>query len=118
MRLGCGTWRCCVLLLATVPAGCSQPTSEPLPPPDDPHYADAWITREVEGRLDRDPELSKFEIYVQSTRRVVFLQGAVPSETMRQRAERLAAGASCVVGVRNNIAVIRQPLPKDRPGPP
>ncbi|MDD4891868.1 MAG: BON domain-containing protein [Phycisphaerae bacterium] len=118
MRLGCGTWRCCVLLLATAWAGCSQPKLAPLPPPDDPHYDDAWIVREVSIRLDRDRELSRFQIYVQSTSRVVFLQGAVPSESLRQRAGRLAAGTPCVVGVRNNIAVIRQPLPKEQPGPP
>ena len=91
-------------------AGCDPPNLDPLPAPTDPQYADAAITRQVAIELDRDLKLRPFRINVQTTESVVYLQGALPSEGLRQRAERLAGRVPNVLSVRNNIIVV--------PGPP
>jgi len=103
-----------LLLLAMAVGGCEEPSgSYPLPPPSDPHYADAWIAREVLRRLEGDRQLGRFLIHVQAHETVVYLQGTVPSEELRRRAQQLAERSPYVYAVRNNIAVVTRPLPPD-----
>jgi len=91
-------------------AGCDgRLPGESLPPPDDPHYADAWIAGQVRARLEADPQLGRYLIHVQSDNAVVCLQGTVPEAALRAQAEELAARTPHVHAVHNNIAIAPMP---------
>lgn len=95
--------------------GCDQPAPDPMPRLSDPRYTDAWISQQALIRLDADPQLHPFRFHVQSHETVLFVQGTVPSEALRRRAERVAAGSPYVSAVRNNVSVITVPLPAAEP---
>lgn len=88
-----------------------RPALAPLPSPDDPQYSDAWIGQQVLIRLDRDPLLHPYRFHVQSREAVVWVQGAVPSEQLRQRAERIVRDCPQVKGVHNNVLVVQSGPP-------
>lgn len=66
---------------------------------------DATISTKVRGELIGDKDLNLFKIDVTTYKGVVQLSGFVDSETIKQRAGRVAANVSGVRSVRNDLIV-------------
>jgi hyperosmotically inducible protein len=66
---------------------------------------DGWITSKVKAKLAADPDVSAFEIDVDTTEGVVRLSGTVEDEKARSEAVKLAENTDGVVGVINEIAL-------------
>lgn len=98
-----------LVLLAAGVVGCESPPAQPLPPQYDPEYRDSWITWEVDKRLEEDDQLKDYSIDVQTRDAVVCLQGTLPTETLRQRAEKITLKTPHVFQVYNNINVAPGP---------
>ncbi|MCG3177834.1 MAG: hypothetical protein BIFFINMI_00154 [Phycisphaerae bacterium] len=93
-------------LLAALAGGCDAPIdSSPLPAAGDAQYRDAWLARDIKARLAADDLVGPFLVEVQARDGVVYLQGTVPTEEMRERAGQLAEDPDYVLLVRNNIVV-------------
>lgn len=98
-------------LAAVCVSGCVPSASRQPAMPSDPGLADAWITQQVLARLDGDEQLRPFFFHVQTSGRVVWVQGAVPNEQLRARVGQVVLGTPLVRGVQNNVLAVGQPLP-------
>jgi len=77
--------------------------------------AEAAIPVAIQRSIDGDAELAAYDIKVAGNeRRGITLSGTVPSEHLRNRAERLAENASGAQHVHNDIVVTA--APSDRRG--
>lgn len=81
------------LFASVVAAGCSKA-------PDD-----ATIKSGIEAKFYADPALKSTNLQVVVTNRQVMLAGEVPSQQLKDRAEKLAKSAAGVAGVEDRIAV-------------
>lgn len=70
-----------------------------------PIIDDATITAKVKGALIAEPDLPGVAIDVDTSAKVVTLNGSVASAEQRERAERTAKGVGGVVSVKNNLLV-------------
>jgi osmotically-inducible protein OsmY len=70
---------------------------------------DAALFRSVQRRLLDDEELEELAIAVQVAKGVVTLQGVVPDQDARARAEEVARATAGVVTVENRIEVVSPP---------
>jgi osmotically-inducible protein OsmY len=70
---------------------------------------DATLFRSVQRRILDDPDLDDLAIAVQVTKGVVSLQGEVPDEDARARAEEIARETPGVVNVENRVEVVAPP---------
>jgi osmotically-inducible protein OsmY len=112
----------CVVLAVPSRARGQVTDTRPLDPERNPPSlserakgAEAAIPVTIQRSIDGDPELAPYDIKVAANeRRGVTLSGTVPSERLRNRAERLAETASGAQHVHNDIVVT--PAPSDRRG--
>jgi hypothetical protein len=79
--------------------------------------SDALIATEVRDELRGEDELQAEAITVKAVNGEVTLQGIVPSEEARQRAEDIADDVQGVTGVSNRLEVASAPT-APRPTPP
>ena len=70
---------------------------------------DSTLFRSVQRRLLDDPELDDLAVSVRVVKGVVTLQGAVPDEAARARAEEVAKETPGVVNVDNQVQVVAPP---------
>lgn len=66
---------------------------------------DAWITSKIEAKLAADPEVSAFNVDVDTDDGVVRLSGVVKTSRARNEAADLARNTEGVKRVRNDISV-------------
>ena len=71
---------------------------------------DATLFRSVQRRILDDPELDDLAVAVQASKGVITLQGAVPDEDSRARAEEVARATPGVLKVENRIEVVAPPV--------
>ncbi len=76
---------------------------------------DAWITTKIESKLVADPQVSAFNVDVDTLDGVVTLRGEVEREVARTEAEELARETEGVVAVRNEIRVVSPATATDEP---
>lgn len=69
-------------------------------------YDDAQITAVVKIRLLDDPEVKGLRINVTTVRRVVTLEGRVPSDYAREKAKRITRETGSVVDVEDRLTVV------------
>ena len=70
---------------------------------------DATLFRSVQRRILDDPKLDDLAVSVQVAKGVITLQGAVPDEDARARAEEVARETPGVVNVENRVEVVAPP---------
>ena len=70
---------------------------------------DATLFRSVQRRILDDPKLDDMAVSVQVAKGVITLQGAVPDEDARARAEEVARETPCVLNVENRVEVVAPP---------
>jgi hyperosmotically inducible periplasmic protein len=68
-------------------------------------FDDAAVANRVSAKLGIDPDLRKYDIYVNSEENIVTLRGMVASPQERQEAERIARDSRGVRGVNNMLEV-------------
>jgi osmotically-inducible protein OsmY len=71
---------------------------------------DATLFRSVQRRILDDPELDDLAVAVQASKGVITLQGAVPDEDARARAEEVARATPGVLNVENRVEVVAPPV--------
>ncbi len=86
-----------VALLASVACATNRPVKEQID--------DSVITSKIEAKLGADPQVSGFNVGVDTMGGVVRLSGTVKTEEARQEAEKLARDTRGVVRVENDIEV-------------
>ncbi len=69
---------------------------------------DATVTSKVEAKLAGDPQVSGFNVDVDTMDGVVTLRGEVESATAKAEAEKLARDTEGVRGVRNELSVVEE----------
>lgn len=68
-------------------------------------FNDLGITAAVTGALAKDPNLSAFEIDVDTKSGVVILKGSAPTHSAREKAESIAKNVRGVISVNNQLTV-------------
>jgi hypothetical protein len=76
---------------------------------------DAAIKSGIEAKYYADPALKSTNLQVVATKGQVMLAGEVPSQELKNRAERLARTTSGVEGVEDRIAVVAPALTQQQP---
>lgn len=88
------------LALALILSGCAARRTSPLiPPPPDSSVVDEKILH----FFSRDPDLSRFDLKVNTFRGLVKLDGVVDTEEQRAQATKLSFAVPGVNGVENHI---------------
>ncbi len=92
-----------VLSLGMVLAGCSSNQKKQMKAND---YLDDKVTaRRVENTLHRQHGYTFPEVHVACSNAVVYLEGSVPNEQQRERAEQLARQVHRAKDIQNRIVV-------------
>ena len=88
-----------LLLAVAIGVGCASTQSAGT------QLSDSAITTKVESKLAADPEISPFNVDVDTNEGIVTLSGSVEKELARDEAERLARATSGVRDVINDITL-------------
>ena len=80
-----------------------------------PYLDDATLTAKVKAKLAADPEVTAYQIDVDSLEGVVTLSGRVESAAEAAEAEKLARDTDGVKSVVNRLAVGNEPIPGSSP---
>jgi hypothetical protein len=71
--------------------------------------ADAAVTQDVTSRIEKDPDLGRFEVVVTTQDGVVTLTGIVDEEAQRTEAAQIARDTDGVVDVVNHLETQKSP---------
>jgi hypothetical protein len=96
--------------LAALPVGCAG-TSPTVSRNTGEYTDDSVITEKVTAQLVEDLSIKNERVKVQTDHGVVTLTGAVETPQLRERAERIAAGARGVRSVNNQIILMKNAPP-------
>jgi hypothetical protein len=78
--------------------------------------ADAAVTQDVASRIEKDPDLGRFEVVVTTQNGVVTLTGIVDQDAQRAEAAQIARDTEGVVDVVNHLETQKSPGTYRTPG--
>jgi len=87
------------------PAQTAAPTGETRVEPAGKPRPDWWLTFKTKMALLANPDVSAFDINVDTKNGVIYLKGTVSSENEKRRAEEITHGIEGKVGVVNDLVV-------------
>ncbi|HZI18057.1 MAG TPA: BON domain-containing protein [Pyrinomonadaceae bacterium] len=88
------------------------------PTPTAPPVDDATLESRINRAYGEDAELARASISLRVVNGRVVLAGSVPTDVLKQRAERLAYAVRGVRGVENRLTVSAEPKPNPSPAAP
>ncbi|HWP49674.1 MAG TPA: BON domain-containing protein [Candidatus Limnocylindrales bacterium] len=103
------------MLISYLVGGSGAEAREPAKDPDPAQTKtrpDWWLTFKTKMALLASPEVSAFDIDVDTKDGVIYLKGTVSSENEKQRAEQVAQGIEGKRGVVNNLVVSDKARPE------
>ncbi len=103
------------MLISQLVGGSGAEAREPAKDPDTAQtktHSDWWLTFKTKMALLASPDVSAFDIDVDTKDGVIYLKGTVSSENEKQRAEQVAQGIEGKRGVVNNLVVSERVRPE------